>query len=51
MTFFLVLIAAIVVTEIVTGVRTLRSGRPTAPPQSHQDWSWGRLPSAPYART
>jgi hypothetical protein len=49
MTYFLVLIAALVVTEIVAGVRTLRTGRPASPPQSHHDWSGGRLPSAPYA--
>ena len=48
MTYFLVLIAALVVTEIVAGLRTLRAGRPTSPPKSHNDWSWGRLPSAPY---
>ena len=49
MTYFLVLIAALVVTEIVAGVRTLRAGRPSSAPQSHYDWSGGRLPSAPYA--
>ncbi|HEX6937222.1 MAG TPA: hypothetical protein VF227_11940 [Actinomycetes bacterium] len=49
MTVFLVLTAALVLTELVVGVRTLRRGRPTFPPPSHLDWSSGRLPSAPYA--
>jgi hypothetical protein len=49
MTYFLLLITAVVAVEIVSGVRTLRSGRPVSPPASHPDWTGGRLPSVPYA--
>lgn len=50
MTAFLLLLALIVVVELVAGVRALR-GRPAAPPSSHEDWTWGNLPSAPYSTT
>lgn len=49
MTIFLLLTAAIVVAELVAGVRFLRQDRPTVPPASHRDWTWGSLPSRPYA--
>ena len=49
MTIFLLLLAALVVTELVAGVRIFRQGRPVQPPPSHRDWSVGPLPSGPYA--
>jgi hypothetical protein len=49
MTTFLILAAALVLLEIVSGVRMLRRDRPTAPPASHAEWSSGTLPSSPYA--
>lgn len=49
MTLLLLIAAAIVVTELVTGVRMLRRDRPLSPPMSHPDWGSGALPSSPYA--
>ncbi len=49
MTFFLALIAFLVLAELVAGVRFLRLDRPLVPPQSHEDWAAGSLPSGPYA--
>ena len=48
MTTFLVLTLALVLVELVAGVRLLRQDRPTAAPSSHPDWSSGSLPSSPY---
>jgi len=48
MTTFLVLALALVLLELVAGVRLLRHDRPTAAPSSHPDWSSGSLPSSPY---
>ena len=49
MTTFLVLTAALVLFELVSGARMLRRDRPVAPPASHAEWSVGGLPSTPYA--
>jgi hypothetical protein len=49
MTIFLLLLAALVLIELVSGVRLLRQDRPLTPPPSHRDWSSGSLPSGPYA--
>jgi hypothetical protein len=49
MTTFLVLSAALVLFELVTGARVLRRDRPVAPPASHAEWSVGGLPSSPYS--
>ena len=50
MTIFLLLVAALVLTELVSGVRLLRQDRPLTPPASHRDWATGPLPSGPYSR-
>jgi hypothetical protein len=47
MTIFLLLVAALVLTELVSGVRLLLQDRPRTPPPSHLDWSNGPLPSGP----
>lgn len=49
MTTFLILTAALVLFELVAGVRIFRHDRPTVAPVSHPDWSPGGLPSSPYA--
>lgn len=49
MTAFLLLVAALVLTEIVAGVRILRRDRPVVPPASRPDWGTGSLPSRPYS--
>jgi hypothetical protein len=49
MTIFLLLVAALVLTELVSGFRMIRQDRPLTPPASHRDWSSGPLPSGPYA--
>ena len=48
MTTFLVLTLALILFELVAGVRLLRQDRPISPPSSHPDWSSGALPSSPY---
>ena len=48
MTTFLVLTLALILLELVAGVRLLRHDRPTVAPSSHPDWSSGSLPSSPY---
>ncbi len=48
MTTFLILALALILFELVAGVRLLRQDRPTAAPSSHPDWSSGSLPSSPY---
>jgi hypothetical protein len=49
MTTFLVLLTALVLVELVAGVRALRHDRPASSPQSHPDWGPASLPSHPYA--
>jgi hypothetical protein len=49
MTAFLVLLTALVLAELVVGLRALRTDRPRTPPASRPDWSSGGLPSRPYA--
>ena len=49
MTTFLVLLAALVLVELVAGVRQFRHDRPVTPPVSHPDWGGRSLPSRPYS--
>ncbi len=48
MTAILLLLAAIVLVDVVAGVRAFRTNRPARTPTSRRDWSSG-LPSTPYA--
>jgi hypothetical protein len=49
MTAFLILTLAIVLIEVVAGLRFLREDRPTHAPVSHPDWGPDSLPSHPYS--
>jgi hypothetical protein len=49
MTIFLILLAALVLAELVAGVRMFLHDRPVEPPPSHRAWAAGALPSGPYA--
>jgi hypothetical protein len=49
MTTFLLLLAALVLAELVAGVRIFLHDRPVEAPASHRPWSDGALPSGPYA--
>ena len=48
MTAILAFLAAVVLVDVLVGVRTVRRNRPRYPPASRPDWDAGGLPSRPY---
>jgi len=49
MTAILVFLAAVVLVDVLVGIRTVRRNRPAFPPASRPDWDAGGLPSHPYS--
>jgi hypothetical protein len=49
MVAIIVFLAAVVLVDVLVGIRTVRRNRPAFPPASRPDWNAGGLPSYPYS--
>jgi hypothetical protein len=49
MVAIIVFLAAVVLVDVLVGIRTVRRNHPAFPPASRPDWNAGGLPSHPYS--
>ncbi len=49
MTAILILLAALVLADVVSLAKGMRSDRTRRPPQSWEDWGTAQLPTGPFA--